>query len=210
MTVTWKDFPLGIAVVDESKDGSLLIHHVPIRDTKKETRLSGIWKLSDPTTREVNDRISHWIIIGTRDGVERTESVLGHPIETADLAEFVAACEEANEALNDVWQEYQDEEPRKRLNLTPLAARSWPAIGEDGDAARIMKRVGQIPYPPSAPTEMRDILVLANLVKYVADTWYDLETDRISRAYLNRGDIQRRLYPKDWFAKFSPYWPKAS
>jgi hypothetical protein len=48
--------------------------------------LSGIWEFSGPTPKDINDRIAHWIIIGTCDGFEKTESILGYPIERADLA----------------------------------------------------------------------------------------------------------------------------
>lgn len=203
----WKDKPLGIAVVDESKMGTLLIHHVTVG--AEGIGLSGIWELIDPSPNEVSDRLTHYIIIGTRDGIDRTEQIIGQPIRSADLAGFVAACEAADEALNEAWQEYQDEEPKKRAHLKPLAARSWPAVSEDGDAAKILKRVGRTPHPPTTPTLTRDVLSLANLVKYVIETWYELETDRMSRAYLNQGDTERRLYPTEWLNQFPPYWPKA-
>lgn len=205
----WKARPLGFALVDESNSGALLVHHVSVRDEDGIT-MSGLWDFPDPDPQIVRDRLTHRIIIGTRDGIARTEKILGHSINSADLAGFVTACEEVDEALNNIWREYQNEEPKKRSNLKPLAARSWPPISEDGDAARILKRVGRVPYPSTTPTEVRDVLALANLVKYVVDTWYELETDRISRAYLNQGDTQRRLYPVDWVAKFPPYWPKAN
>ena len=118
--------------------------------------------------------------------------------------------EDAEQALVETWVAYRDEEPKKRAKLKPLAARTWPAVGEDGDAAKILKRVGRSPYPDSTPTNMRDIIALARLVGYVMETWYDLEAERISRAYLNEGDTTRRLYPPEWLAKYPPFWPQVA
>lgn len=208
--MTWKNLPLGFALVDESKSGALLVHHVSV--SSDGTSFTGMWKFPDPESEPtvVRDRLTHRIVVGTRDGMSRAEKVLGHAVTSANLAGLVAACEEAEQGLVETWEAYRDEEPKKRANLKPLAARTWPAVGEDGDAAKILKRVGKAAYPDSSPRESRDILALARLVSYVIDTWYDLETDRTSRAYLNAGDTTRRLYPPDWLAHFPPYWPKVA
>lgn len=204
----WKSKPLGFALVDENKSGELLIHHVSIRD--EGVFFSGLWNLKDADVEMIQDRLAHWLILGTRDGIAHIEALLGHEIQAANLAELVAACEEADKELNELWLEYREEQPRKRANLKPLAARTWPAVGEDGDAAKILKRVGRSPFPRSTPTDTRDILALANLVSYVIETWYDLETDRLSRKYLQGEEVQRNLYPPDWLSKHGPYWPKSA
>jgi len=202
----WKMKPLGFAIVDEAKSGNLLIHHVSIRE--EGVFFSGLWNLQGVDPKGVQDRLTHWLIVGTRDGIAHAETLLGQEIHAADLAGLVAACEEADKSLNETWLEYRDEEPKKRANLKPLAARIWPAVGEDGDAAKILKRVGQSPFPQSTPIETRDILALAKLVAYVIETWYDLETDRLFRKYLNDEEGQRNLYPSEWLSKHHPYWPK--
>lgn len=203
----WKERPLGFALVDESTSGALLVHHVSVRD-EDGICMSGLWEFPDPDPQIVRDRLTHRIIIGTRDGIARTEKVLGHSIDSADLAGFVTSCENAEVALNQMWLEYRDEEPKKRANLKPLSARTWPAVSEDGDAAKILKRVGRRPYSLGTPKEMRDIIALSQLVAYVIETWYELETDRTSRGYLNQGERERNLYPPEWVAQFPPYWPK--
>lgn len=203
----WKSQPLGFALVDQAKSGNLLIHHVSIRE--EGVFFTGLWSLNNPDSKIVQDRLTHWLITGTRDGMAQIEAVLGENIHAANLAGLVTACEKADKSLNEIWQEYRDEEPRKRANLKPLAARTWPMVGEDGEAAKILKRVGRSPFPQSAPNETRDILALANLVSYVIETWYDLETDRLSRKYLQMDEDKRHLYPPEWLNKHRPYWPKA-
>ena len=205
----WKDVPLGFALVDESNAGALIVHHVSVSD--EGAKFTGMWEFLDPENQPtvVRDRLTHWIVIGTRDGIDRAEKVMGHIVTSADLAGLVLACEKAEQELVETWEVYRDEEPKKRANLKPLAARTWPSVSEDGDAAKILKRVGKLPFPESTPNDSRDILALARLIAYVIDTWFDLETDRISRAYLNEGDVIRRLYPTEWLTQFPPYWPKA-
>ena len=205
----WKERPLAFAPVDESKSGAILVQLVSVREVDGVS-MTGLWELSDPDNQAVRDLLTHRILIGTRDGIDHAEKILGHSIDSADLAGLVAACEEAEATLNDRWLEYRDEEPKKRVSLKPLAARSWPAVTEDGDAAKILKRVGRTPYPSNTHKEMRDIIALSRLVSYVIETWYDLETDRTSRSYLNEGDKERLLYPPEWLAQFQPYWPKVS
>lgn len=206
--MSWKHVPLGFALLDESKKGAVLVHHVSIG--ANGTSMTGLWDFADPEPQVVQDLITHRIVMGTRDGIERAEKVLGRKLKSARLAELVAACEEADEALNAAWLEYRDEEPKKRAHLKPLAARTWPPISEDGDAARILKRAGLVPFPSTTPADTRDIIALSRLVEYVVNTWYDLETDRLSRSYLNEGDTERRLYPPDWLDKYPPFWPKVA
>ncbi len=204
----WKLDPLGFAVVDETNLGGLAIHHVSIRD--EGVFFTGAWILRGPQPKEIQDRLSHRIPIGTVDGIKRIEAILGESFHSADLTDLVAACETAEESLNATWREYQSEEPKKRVNLVPLAARTWPAVTEDGDAARILKQIGKQPHPESTPPEMRDVLALARLVGYISETWYELEGERISRAYLNEGDTNRSLYPPAWLKAHPPYWPKVA
>jgi hypothetical protein len=107
-----------------------------------------------------------------------------------------------------MWQAYKEEEPLKRANLVGLEAQSWPNITEDGEAAEILKRVGRAPYSDGTPEGMRDSLALTRLVSYVLNSWWDLETERLSRGYLNEGDKDRRLLPPQWVADNPPWWPK--
>jgi len=199
----WKSTPLGVAVVDRTSDGTLAIHHVAVGDDG--ILLSGIWNLSDPSEGEVADRLAHWIVTGTRDGLEYTQDVLGADLPVVDLAGLVDACESAEESLQESWEKYRDAEPRKRANLKPLAARSWPTVAEDGDAAVTLSAAGVSPYPESTPVVMRDVLAFARLVQHVLLSWWELETERTSRAYLGGGE--RQPFPPDWLASHPPYWP---
>lgn len=199
----WKSVPLGLAVVDET-EGGLAIHHVTT-----DGALTGIWFLPDPTAKEVADRLAHWIVVGTQDGIKRTEAVLGEPVGSADLAGLVDAAKEALDYLEATWQDYRDAEPKKRANLVPLAAKTWPTIADDGDAAAILSRVGVTPFPESTPADMRDVLALARLVQYLVTMWADLETERTSRPYLHDGTPARPL-PPAWSESNPPWWPKAA
>ena len=200
----WKAVPLGIAVVDEASDRSLVVHHVAVREDG--IALSGIWQMDSPTPSQVNDRLAQWIVTGTRDGLERVSGILGADMPLVDLAGLVEACEGAEEALHGEWEQYRDAEPRKRANLKPLAARTWPRIAEDGDAATALAAAGISPYPDSAPEMMRDLLAHTRLVQHVVTTWWELETERTSRSYLGGGQ-GRDLFPTGWLTAHPPYWP---
>jgi hypothetical protein len=200
----WRARPLGIAVVDRTGAGALAIHHVAVRDDG--IFLSGIWVVEDSEPGGVNDRLAHWVVTGTRDGLERVRDLLRMDIPAVDLAGLVAACEDAEENLQTSWEEYREAEPRKRANLKPLGARAWPQVAEDGDAASTLVAAGISPYPDSAPEPMRDVLAFTRLVQYVMATWWELETERTSRSYLGGGE--RKLFPTQWLAHHVPYWPE--
>jgi hypothetical protein len=204
----WKALPpLGFAVVDETRSGLLAINHVSVHEELGITR-SGSWLLSNPDPWDVRDRLTHRILVGTDDGIRLTESTLKESLPSADLSEMVQDCEEAERLLNRTWQAYRDAEPKKRAKLKPLNAPKWPTITKDGDAARILKRVGKRGYPDSAPVEMRDVLALSSLVVYILDAWFELESERLGRAYLRGEEEDRLLYPPNWLARHSAYWPK--
>ena len=197
----WQSAPLGMAVVDETA-GGLAIHHITI-----DGDLTGIWFLPAPSRAEVIDRLAHWIVVGTKDGIDRTEAILEESVGSADLAGLVAAAEEAQDSLETAWLKYKEGESKKRANLKPLAAPSWPLITADGDAATILGRIGRQPFCDSTPEAMRDVLALARLVQYLVMLWRDLEMERTSRTYVSDGTPPMPL-PPQWVDRNPPWWPK--
>ena len=205
----WHDQPLGFAIADKTSKGTLAVHHVSVMSDG--IFASGLWDLPKSTSKsEIQDRITHWIPVGTTDGITALQDRVGKKIKSADLSGLVAACEEEEAQLQRIWDEYRDAEPKKRANLKPLSARSWPAVHEDGDAAKWLKRVGRRPFAPNTPREMRDIIAFSRLIIYIMEVWYDLESERLGRHYLHNKDDERDLFPQEWLKKHRPYWPKAA
>jgi len=185
----------------------LAVHHVSVSDDGVSA--SGLWELPLKGSKStLTNLLTHWVPIGTRDGIAATNRILGRKVVSADLASLVSACEASEVQLQDHWSAYQGLEPKKRANLKPLAAKTWPAIADDGDAARLLEKLGKSPYAQNTPVEMRDIIAMSRLVMTVADTWFELESERLSRSYLAGTDTTRSLYPPEWIAKHPPYWPK--
>ena len=203
---SWQQEPLGFVLVDETRRGQLAIHHVSI-SSESGVSFTGAWHFSNPEPMVVRTLMTQRIIVGTADGISLTQSLLGDDVGSAELSGLVDACEATQAELQTSWETYRDGELRAHANLKPLKAPTWPKIGKDGDAATILRRVGKAAYPATTPTLMRDIIALANLLRYVMEAWFELETDRISRAYLHGGDDVRRLYPPAWLAVYGPYWP---
>lgn len=206
---TWQRESLGFALVDETAAGTLAVHHVSVSE-ELGVLPTGAWLLPDPDPGAVRDLLTQRVIDGTSDGVRLAQSITQEQIAPARLSGLVEACEKSERELIEVWESYRDEQPVKRAKLVPLKAPTWPEFTEDGDAATILQRVGKRPYSPDTPVEMRDIIALSNLVRYVVEAWYELETERISRAFLNGGNTERNLYPTDWAAAHPPYWPKVN
>jgi hypothetical protein len=208
MKHNWKSKPLGIAVVDQTIDGGLAIHHVTVNEDP--VSLSGIWYFPNPRVEDVAPRLAHWIVSGTRDGMEQVEKLRGEQIRNADLAGLVAACQEAQEDLEARWQQAKVDEPVTRKNLTPLGAPTWPVITEDGQAAEFLNRVGIVASAGGQYSQLDDILALAKLTQYILESWENLETERRSRGYLNDGDEdrERRLFPVAWAEVNTPWWPR--
>jgi len=202
----WKAIPLGLAVVDETNDGGLVVTHVSVGS--EGVHASGMWHFPQPHRQDVLPRLSHWIVVGTRDGIDRTELVLGEAVGSADLAGLVAAAEEAQAGLEATWKDYKDAEPKKREKLAPLSAPTWPRITEDGDAAKFLSRINKMPYPPSTPANMQDSLALTRLVEYLLVCWSELEDERLTRHYLTNGQTVRQLLPEAWLETNPVWWPK--
>jgi len=204
----WQWNPLGFAIVHETSRGNLAIHHVSILEDG--IFASGLWDLPAGTPKkEIQDRITHWIIVGTSDGIAATKKICGETLPSADLSGLVGACEAEEARLQAEWEKYRDLEPKKRSKLKPLAARNWPAVQADGDAAKLLKKVGRRPYVDQTPLDMRDIIAFSRLIIYIMETWYELESERLARHYLHsEQDQDRQLFPPDWLKRHSPYWPK--
>jgi hypothetical protein len=192
----WNEKVLGIATVDLTPQGNLAVSHVSV--DADGARLTGTWLLISPTTVELENLLAQWILVGTRDGVGRVSKVLGREMPSADLRELVGACELAETQLQEAWVSYRDDEPKKRANLVPPNWPSWPRVNDDHTAAQILVELGRLPYSEGTPLELRDILALTKLVKYVVDCWQELESERLARAYLAAGDPSRNLLPAGW------------
>ena len=150
---TWQAKPLGFAIVDETSRGNLAVHHVSILEDG--IFASGLWDLpAGIPKKEIQDRITHWIIVGTSDGIAATKKICGETLQSADLSGLVGACEAEEARLQAEWEKYRDFEPKKRSKLKPLAARNWPAVQDDGDAAKLLKKVGRRPYVDQTPPDM--------------------------------------------------------
>lgn len=204
----WQSKPLGFAIADETSKGNLAIHHVSVRD--EGVFASGLWDLPGSTpAQEIQALIAHWIPVGTVDGIKVLQDRLGSAITSADLFGLVQTCEHEEAVLRKAWQDYKDEEPRKRVNLKPLATRAWPAVQDDGDAAKILNGLGLRPFDKETPDDMRDVIAFSRLIMYIMEVWYDLESERLGRSYLREEGELRALFPPDWLRKHSPYWPKA-
>jgi HPt (histidine-containing phosphotransfer) domain-containing protein len=201
--VAWDDKPLGIAVVDETIGAAVAIEHVTVGEAG--ANLSGAWVLSDPNPADLDNLLRQWIIVGTRDGIERICRDLGQSLSSADLRELVSACQEAESAILAAWQTYKDEEPKKRANLVPVGAPAWPRVQDDADAVAIMRDLGRVAVPPGCADEMRDVLALARLVEYVVDAWQELESERLSRPYLAAINPHRAHLPAAWLSANPPY-----
>lgn len=205
-----QQLPLGFAVVDETTKRHLAIHHVSILE--EGILASGLWDLPIETPRsEIQDRITGWIVVGTNDGIAALNERLGQEVKSADLSGLVDACETEEARLQAEWEQYRDQEPRKRSKLKPLTARNWPAVQDDGDAARLLKRVGRRPYVAETPRDMRDIIAFSRLIIYIMETWYELEGERLGRHYLHTDDDHHReLFPPQWLKGHPPFCPKVS
>jgi hypothetical protein len=207
----WKQVPMGFAVVDQTDLGHIAVHHVSFRFDSNPGLdpfpFTGFWIIDAPNSTRLRDLITQRILVGTRDGIDSTQSILNENLISADLAALVAACESAEIEYQRMWQDHQDFDPIKRKNLVPLNAKTWPSIGDDGDAAEILKRIDLKPYPESSPPETRDALALSKLIHFILTTWYELESERLARPYLSVENKERALLPPAWLASHPPYWP---
>lgn len=206
--MAWDHKPLGIAVVDETIDAALAIEHVTVGDAGAV--LSGAWVLPDPTASDVDTLLRQWIVIGTRDGIDRVSRNLGRPVASADLRDLVAACQSAEATILARWQAYKDEEPKKRANLVPVRAPTWPKVQRNADAVEILRGLGRIAVPPGCAEEMKDVLAPARLVEYVINAWQELESERLSRPYLAASDPRRATLPAAWLTANQPYRGRVS
>lgn len=201
----WQQQALGIAVVDQTPAGGLAVEHVGC--DQSGAALTGAWLLDDPTSDQLTAMLSHWVVVGTRDGIQRSSKVLDRDLPSADLRSLVAACQAAEEVIMAAWQQYKDEAPKKRANLVPPNYPSWPEVNEDHDAAQILESLGRPAAPPGTPSEMRDVLALSRLVQYVVNAWQELESERMSRAYLVDLDPTWAVLPRQWAEQNPPFWP---
>ena len=132
---TWKAIPLGFAIVDETPASALAVHHVSVTDDGVSA--SGLWKLPLKGHKaDVTNLLTHWVPIGTRDGIAATNRVLGKKVVSADLASLVSMCED--ETVRPVFAASPLEDDCEMHLFSPFAQRLRRECDSDSLAKTVL------------------------------------------------------------------------
>ena len=193
----------GFAIVDAITPKLANVLHVSVLITSKEPfkyeiLLSGIWEieLSDP--KGLEDLLHGRIPVGTQDGIAFIRKALGHAVDSSALSRFVSKSLDEQQNLQAQWQEYKDEEPKKRAKLVLPKWPQWPSEIEDTTPIQVLLDLGKLPYPKTTPEDTRTIIAFGKLVYLMLENWMTIEEERLRRKYLKKEDKTPRLWPPNF------------
>ena len=193
----------GFAIIDAITPELANVLHVSVLITSKEPfkyeiLLSGIWEIELSNNKGLEDLLFGRLSVGTKDGVAFMKRALGRDVNSNALSNFISTSLEEQKNLQDQWQKYRDEEPKKRAKLVLPKWPNWPTEIEDATPIQILSDLGKLPYPSTTPEDTRTIVAFGKLVYLMLENWMTIEEERLRRKYLKKDEKTPRPWPPNF------------
>jgi hypothetical protein len=185
-----------VAIFDLSPANKVSISVISVTPT--EVVLSGSWVLEQQQDNEIllilSDRLA--IPLTTETELAFPEKKYGYAkVSLTDF--FVEARADAALSL-EAFNQYRNEEPKKRKNLVPPLFFDWSTPPDLAEAEKILGSLGiQGTYEGTAP-EMKRVLASARLVLYFISKWQNDEAARSGRKYVDGTEAEITILPRKW------------
>lgn len=185
-----------VAIFDLSPANKVSISVISV--TPNEVVLSGSWVLEHHQDKEIllilSDRLAIPLTTETENAFP--EKKYGY-IKVSLTDFFVEARGDAASSL-DAFNQYRNEDPKKRKNLVAPLFYDWSIPPDLLEAEQVLGLL-RIPgtYEGTAP-EMKRVLAAARLVLYFISKWQNDETARSGRKYVDGTEAQITILPRKW------------
>jgi hypothetical protein len=193
----------GFVIVDALNAKTAAISHVSVlvsnqQPLQYEVSVSGIWEVSANEVEHATQLVSNRLLVGTEDGIKFVRKILGEHVGESSLSEFVQSALAEQQQLQALWQQYKDEEPKKRKDLVSPKWPEWPTSIEDATPIEMLVAMGKSPYSRGTPKEMRTIIAFSRLIYMMLENWMSVEEERLRRKFLRGIADSPRMWPPDF------------
>ena len=185
-----------IAVFDVTPDSKVAIAAISV--TPNEVVLSGAWVFSQSNKAEISLVLSDRLAIPLSIDAEKlfTEKALGY--KKVSLSDFFSEAEIDAKIGLKAFQEFKDEDPKKRKNLVQPTFFEWDEAPNLLQAASVLSSLGITDRYDGTATEMLSVFAAARLVQFYIMKWHEDESSRAGRKYVEGTDAEITILPRSW------------
>lgn len=168
--------------------------------TPNEVVLSGSWVLEQHQDNEISLILSDRLAIPLTKATESAYPEKKYGYTKVSLSDFfVEARLDAASSL-EAFNQYRNEDLKKRKNLVPPFFYDWSAPPDLLEAEGILGSLGIPGTYEGTALEMKRVLAAARLVLYFISKWQNDETARSGRKYVDGAEAQITILPRKWMS----------
>ena len=204
-----------LAIVGHNESSGYLVETIFINES--ECSLSGAWSFASLELSEFANVISNRLIIDLTPRGKYQINYSQYSSKEVNLNSFIAdALDQAQfcqakfeeylfRNLAD-YKEYMAVPPKDRKllpkvvkkKLEPMYLHNWLFNVDLEEPEKTLETMGKRAIINGTPSEMRQIIQCAWLVKTLIDNWLQDEVERVSRKYLDNSFKELKILPKTW------------
>ena len=186
----------GLTVAQLLPDGQISFGQV--KNALSGTALSGNWVFAQNMSGEISAVCRSHILVATQQTVELIRKTSNQIIFHGDFNELLASIQSEEIELRTEWDAHLLKNPKKAKTLVEPTWANWENALAIEDPVSSLNNLGRSAHPDSTPDDMKSLIALARMTKYVLDIWRELEESRFSRKFLNVSKEDPRLWPPNW------------
>ena len=185
-----------VAIFDLAPENKVSITVISV--TPSEVVLSGSWVLDQRQSREISLVLADRLAIPLTPTTESAFPEQKYGYTKVSLAEFFAEAQKDADSSLQAFNEYQNEDVKKRKNLVPPVFYDWSSPPNLLEAEASLNSLGMLgTYEGTAP-EMKRVLPAAKLVLFFITKWQSDESARSGRKYVDGAEAQVTILPRKW------------
>ena len=186
----------GLTVAQLLPDGRISLGQV--KNAFSGTSLSGNWIFDIDNSDEISSVCRSHILIATQPTLELIRESCNQSVFDADFNELVSSIQSEEIKLRNEWDAHLLENPKKAKTLVQPTWANWENALAIEDPISSLNNLGRSAHPDSTPDDMKSLIALARMTRYVLDIWRELEESRFSRKFLSVSKEDPRLWPPNW------------
>ncbi len=185
-----------IAIIDIRLNGSIAIESISV--TSAECLLSGAWEFDSKNAWEIKVIISGRLLLFLNPFSKASDLFDSESDGQIYINDFLSeAADAVSNALNQ-YDNYKNEEPKKRAKLVSPHFYKWPRSISLLESEDYFNRLGMLGRISGTPEGMRKIIAASRLVQHFILNWQKDEIERSERKYLNLKGEAPLILPTAW------------
>lgn len=187
-----------IAIFDLGTANKVSISVISV--TPSEVVLSGSWVLEQQQEKEISLVLSDRLAIPLTPATESSFPEQKYGYTKVSLTDFFVEAQRDAESSLDAFNDYRNEDPKKRKNLVAPVFYDWSSPPDLLDAEGILGSLGMPNTYEGTAAEMKRVLAAARLVLFLVSKWQNDESARSGRKYVDGTEAQVTILPRKWLS----------